>query len=437
MQQHGAGADGKPTSNDQSVGLNEAASSTPPGVNFPADPEANFPADSGVKDKTRVAEIPSLFIKGFFMGSADVVPGVSGGTMALILGIYTRLIDAIKSVDVGVIKAVLQLRVKDVFARVHWFFLAILMSGILSAILFFTRVIKLPELMFSSPEPVYGLFFGLIIGSVWFVSRSLGGLTVGRGMWILLGTAIGFWVVTLVPTDTPETASFVFMSGALAITAMILPGISGSFILLILRKYDYILSQFSRLGGPETVDAILVLLPFVLGMVAGIVVFSRVLSWLLHRYNIITLCVLIGFMIGSLYVIWPYQDRVFAESVRERIEISVEDPLVKELMERPESTRKPEYRRLFSVNGNLVVTAPDANGGTGDSGGTVIVETVKPKLLSSEPFIPLMSKADSDARLSAGSRSVWWGYAMMLVGFLFVVAIEVLAGRKKSNPVGD
>ena len=262
---------------------------------------------SDFKDVTTTKEIPSLFVKGFMMGSADVVPGVSGGTMALILGIYQRLIDAIKSVDTNTLKSLLSLKISDVFKQIHWFFLVVLLSGILSAIMFVTRVIKLPELMFTNPEPVYGLFFGLIVGSVWYVLKGLGKLTVGNVLWIIVGTAIGFRVVTLVPTDTPEAMWFVFLSGSLAITAMILPGISGSFILLILRKYDYILMQFSKLGGPETMDALWVLVPFGLGLVIGIMMFSRVLSWLLHHYYAITLCVLVGFMIGSLYVIWPFK----------------------------------------------------------------------------------------------------------------------------------
>jgi len=251
-------------------------------------------------DQTTFTEIPSLLAKGFLMGSADVVPGVSGGTMALITGIYERLINAIKSADTHVLRAALRLQIGEVFARVHWFFLLVLLSGVFTAILFFTRVIGLPELMFAHPEPVYGLFFGLIAGSVWLIYRDLGSLTVARALWIVLGIAIGLRIVTLVPTDTPENAAFVFMSGALAITAMILPGISGSFILLILRKYDFILLQFGKLGGPETMEALMVLVPFGLGMVTGIMLFSRLLSWLLQRYYVVTICVLIGFMIGSL-----------------------------------------------------------------------------------------------------------------------------------------
>jgi len=273
-------------------------------------------SDQSEPDKTTIKEVPTLLVKGFCMGSADVVPGVSGGTMALILGIYERFVESIKSFNVQALKALLSMKLKDVFAQVHWLFLGTILTGILSAVIFFTRVIKLPQLMFESPEPVYGLFFGLIIGSVWYVARSLGKMTVSNFLWIVLGIAIGLRIVTLVPTDTPDAAWFVFLSGAVSITAMILPGISGSFILLILRKYDYILMQFGLLGGAETLNAILVLVPFGLGLVTGIVLFSRVLSWLLKHYHTITLCILIGFMIGSLYVIWPFQDREYVESVR-------------------------------------------------------------------------------------------------------------------------
>ncbi len=354
------------------------------------------------------------------MGSADVVPGVSGGTMALILGIYQRLIDAIKSVDLQVFRSVLKLQLREVFKRVHWFFLVVLLSGVFSAIIFFTRVIRLPELMFTNPEPIYGLFFGLIVGSVWLITKDLGKLTLAHVMWIVLGVAIGLRIVTLVPTETPENSLFVFFSGSLAITAMILPGISGSFILLILRKYDYILMQFGKLGGPETLDAILVLVPFALGMVVGIMLFSRVLSWLLSKYNVRTLCVLIGFMIGSLYVIWPFQERIYAESVRPEI-VSVNDPVVLRLMEEPESTRNPEYRRLGEIQD---VTVPLSEQ-------MIELEVVKQKLVRSEPFIPSFSNADEDSRLGQGADSVRVSLLMMMVGLVLVIVMGHIAGQKK------
>ncbi len=367
-----------------------------------------------ISDTTTKGEIPSLFVKGFFMGSADVVPGVSGGTMALILGIYQRFIDSIKSVDTVALKALLSLNLRELFVRVHWLFLVVLLSGMFSAILFVTRVIKLPELMFTHPEPVYGLFFGLIVGSVWYVLRGLEKITIKELLWVVAGTAIGFRVVTLVPTDTPEATWFIFLSGAISITAMILPGISGSFILLILRKYDYILMQFGKLGGSETIEALMVLVPFGIGLVVGIMIFSRILSWLLHHYHIATLCVLVGFMIGSLYVIWPFQDRSYSESVRTEW-VSVGDLRVLRLEQEPESTRKPEYLRLGSVH---------------PEGRLVELQTVKQKLVKSEPFIPLLSKVDSDARLNDGKSSVTFSIGMMFAGLMLIFVIHFFEQRK-------
>ncbi|MCH8496500.1 MAG: DUF368 domain-containing protein, partial [Balneolales bacterium] len=142
-----------------------------------ANPATSNSEGQQIKDETQIKELPLLMLKGFAMGSADVVPGVSGGTLALITGIYTRLIDAIKSVDLPVLRALFRLQIREVFERVHWLFLVGLLSGVLGAVLFFTRVIRLPELMFIHPEPIYGLFFGLIVGSVWLIGRDLGGIT--------------------------------------------------------------------------------------------------------------------------------------------------------------------------------------------------------------------------------------------------------------------
>jgi len=268
-----------------------------------------------------------LYLKGFAMGSADVVPGVSGGTMALITGIYTQLLDAIKSVDAQAIKLLLTLKWKAAFERIHWRFLVILFGGILSAVIFFTRVIPLPELIHSHPVQVYGLFFGLILGSVFVVWKDMGGFDMRLALFMVLGVAIGLRIVTLVPTETPEHPLFIFFAGSIAICAMVLPGISGSFILLILRKYDYILGQFSLLGGPETLSAFMVLVPFGLGVLTGIALFTRFLSWLLHHYGMPTLAVLIGFMVGSLWVIWPWQERVY-ETVRGKDKLIHSEPML-------------------------------------------------------------------------------------------------------------
>ena len=271
----------------------------------------------------------TLYLKGFAMGSADVVPGVSGGTMALITGIYAQLLDAIRSVDAQALRLLLTLQWGAAFERIHWRFLAVLLSGLLSAVLFFTRVIPLPTLIHTHPVPIYGLFFGLVLGSVWTVGRGVGRFDLSAALYTLAGIAIGFRIVTLIPADTPDHPLFIFFAGAVAICAMVLPGISGSFILLILRKYDYVLGQVGLLGGPDTLSAVGVLVPFGLGILTGIALFTRFLIWLLHRYGKPTMAVLIGFMVGSLWVIWPWQNRVY-ETVRGKHKLISSTPLIPE-----------------------------------------------------------------------------------------------------------
>lgn len=236
------------------------------------------------------------------MGTADVVPGVSGGTMALILNIYTRLINAIKSFDLAWVAGILRLDFKVIGRRPDWVFIIPLLIGIAAALFFFTRIVPLPVLLEKHPEPVYGLFFGLITGSILVLVPHTGRLTVRNLLVLAAGTAIGLYFFNLVPTDTPEAAWFIFLSGALAICAMILPGISGSFVLLMLKKYSYIFNAIGHLDFS-------VLIPFALGIITGITLFSRVLSWFLARYHQLTLLLINGLLIASLWVIWPFQQR--------------------------------------------------------------------------------------------------------------------------------
>ncbi len=371
------------------------------------------------QDQTKITEGPWIIIKGFFMGSADVVPGVSGGTMALILGVYARLINAIKSVNSRAVKYAATLRIRELFTEVHWLFLAFLGMGMALAVVFFTRVVPLHELMYTHPERVYGLFFGLITGSVFLLAYSLNAWRWKPILAMIGGTAFGLRVVTLVPTDTPETAFFVFASGALAITAMVLPGISGSFILLILQKYDYILGNISLLGTSDTLSAMMVLIPFGLGMITGIVLFTRLLSWMLKNYYVATLSVLIGFMIGSLYVIWPFQDREFAESVRTE-QVAIND----ELVERIEAGYQPydplERKELGEIKN------PDAP----ESEQEIEVKTISMKLIGSEPFWPSWDQASHDERLSDGTNSIFTGLIFMMGGFLLVGFLGYISNWK-------
>lgn len=245
-----------------------------------------------------------LVCKGFCMGAADVVPGVSGGTMAFILGIYQQLIEAIKSFDLAWLQGLSRLQGNIIFKRPHFSFLIPLGIGIISALIFFTRVISLPTLIFTHPEAVYGLFFGLILGSVWILLAHADTLKPVNIVALLAGLVSGALVFNLVPVQTPESSWFVFLSGALAICAMILPGISGSFILLILNKYSYI---FNAIGYFK----FSILVPFGLGAVTGLLLFSRLLSFILKTYYQVTIMVITGILLASLRVIWPYQERYY------------------------------------------------------------------------------------------------------------------------------
>jgi len=249
-----------------------------------------------------------VVLKGFCMGAADVVPGVSGGTMAFILGIYERLLAAIRAFDVRLLRL---LATRDLSAAVRHtdlLFLIALAAGIALALFVFTRVIPLPSLIHTDPVPVFSVFFGLVSASILVLLRHIGGIdAVGIGF-IALGAVIGWLIVNLVPNETPDAAWFVFLSGAVAIVAMILPGISGSFVLLMLRKYAYVFDAIGRLDFA-------VLIPFALGAACGLMLFTRVLLWLIGRFRTGTLLTITGLLIGSLWLIWPFQLRVY-ETIR-------------------------------------------------------------------------------------------------------------------------
>ncbi|MCW9708650.1 DUF368 domain-containing protein [Aliifodinibius sp. 1BSP15-2V2] len=355
-------------------------------------------------------------IKGFLMGSADIVPGVSGGTMALIVGIYARLINAIRSFDFSFIKRLITFKWSAALRGVEWKFMLLLLSGMACAVFFFTRIVPLQIYMFTDPELIYGLFFGLIVGSIVILAKAIEGFNWAHGLMIIIGTLIGFWLVTLVPTATSESPLFIFFSGSIAICAMILPGISGSYILLILRKYDFVLSEIGKLGTPNTVSSLMTLIPFGLGAVVGLALFSRVLSWLLNRYEAKTLALLIGFLIGSLYVIWPYQDRTYAEIVSKQDVVAYENPRAQELRKNGPNKNQPEFERL----GKVINPQAELNRLK-----KVEIETVKQKLIKSDPYIPYITV---EGARTAHFASGMWG---MLIGLLMVVGLDFI--REKGN----
>jgi putative membrane protein len=253
------------------------------------------------------------------MGAADVVPGVSGGTMALILGIYQRLLEAIRAFDTTLLRLLAARRFGDAATHADIAFLIALGAGILAAILFFTRIVSLPQLIREHPEQIYALFFGLIVGSIVVLLRVLGRMRWRDLAFLVAGTLLGLAVVNVIPFETPVDAWFVFLSGALAICAMILPGISGSFILLLLRKYEHVLDAIGHFDFT-------VILPFALGAISGLMLFSRLLVWLLRHHYRITLTSIIGMLVGSLWLLWPFQARSY-ELLRGKQHLTFSTPI--------------------------------------------------------------------------------------------------------------
>ncbi len=239
------------------------------------------------------------------MGAADVVPGVSGGTMAFILGIYDELISAIHAVNIRFVRRLIGLRWREAFAEFPWRFLLALGMGIGLAIVILSR--PLSHALQTSPSLVWAFFFGLVLASVLVVRKRVRRwtpATIALGLVAVVGAYI---LVGLTPTETPNDAWFIFISGAIAICAMILPGISGSFILVLLGKYQHILGAVTRLD-------VATLAIFVAGCAVGIIAFARVLRWLLRHHHDPTVAALAGFMLGSLRKVWPWKDAVDAQA---------------------------------------------------------------------------------------------------------------------------
>lgn len=250
-------------------------------------------------------DAPRIIASGFAMGSADVVPGVSGGTMAVACGIYERLLTSIASINPRSIKALVTLQFREMLWIVHYRFLLSLFAGIFTAIIVMVKLVGLPRLLVTHTSLVYAVFFGLVFASVFILGKKLRWTAACVG-WLLLGAILGFVVVTRVPVNTPGGPVFMFGYGTIAISAMLLPGISGSFILLILGQYQRVISALESLLHLDF-SALLIVVPFALGCLVGLTAFSRFVAWLLRHYHDPVVAALCGLLLGSLWRIWPYQ----------------------------------------------------------------------------------------------------------------------------------
>ena len=255
-----------------------------------------------------LSSIFGLFLKGMAMGAANVIPGVSGGTMALITGIYERLINAIKSADVKALKLVLARQFSDFWEYVDGTFLSAVLAGVAISIVSLAKVLEF--LLHSHERLTMAFFFGLILASVYFVGKTVTRWTPGVLAMLALGTLIAVAIALLAPATENASFFYVFLCGIVAICSMILPGLSGSFVLILMGNYALILGAIGR-------AEMSILLPLILGCGFGLIVFSHLLSWVFKHYHNQTLALMTGFIVGSLAIIWPWKHTLTETLVRE------------------------------------------------------------------------------------------------------------------------
>lgn len=240
----------------------------------------------------------SIFFKGIAMGCADVVPGVSGGTIALITGIYDRLIFAIKSVNIEAFQLLKRGEIKLLWKHLDGNFLISLILGIAFSLITLANVITF--FIVEYPIQLWSFFFGLIIISAMLVLRELQKRNLANMALVITGALIALLITSATPAEMPQNYFFLFLTGSIAICAMILPGISGAFILLILGQYYFVLEALKSFD-------ILAIIVFASGCVFGLLLFARIISWFLENYKDGTIAILAGFMIGALNEIWPWK----------------------------------------------------------------------------------------------------------------------------------
>ncbi|MDF1852320.1 MAG: DUF368 domain-containing protein [Verrucomicrobiales bacterium] len=264
----------------------------------------------------------SHFLKGAAMGAANVIPGVSGGTVAFITGIYERLIEALRSLDGGAVKLVLKGRIREFAQRVDLSFLIALGLGVVVSIV---SLASLLEYLFEKHETyVWAFFFGLILASVIFVGRQVGRWSIGPVLGFLIGAAIAIAVALLKPAAENDSVPYLLLCGVIAMASMIIPGLSGSFVLLLLGNYQLIMIE--SVIGLKSLDpaAFAILVPVGIGAVIGLLLLSRILSWVFRTHHDLAVALLTGFVAGSLLIIWPWKNAIIetfgaGEDIKEKV----------------------------------------------------------------------------------------------------------------------
>jgi len=252
-----------------------------------------------------------IFLKGMAMGAADVVPGVSGGTIAFISGIYEELLGAISAFNLGTVKLLFTGRFKEVWRAVNGRFLTALLLGIFVSIISLAKILSF--LLEEKPILVWSFFFGLVLASILYIGKQITKWNISTGAFVIVAALIAYYITTLQPMVTEETSLlYLFLSGALAICAMILPGISGAFILVLLGAYKPVLEAIH-----DRDFRIIVTLAF--GAVVGLLTFSKILKWLFNNFKNSILAILTGFILGSLNKIWPWKKVLESVVIEDKI----------------------------------------------------------------------------------------------------------------------
>lgn len=247
----------------------------------------------------------SIVFKGMAMGMAEIIPGVSGGTLAFITGIYERLMNAIKAIGGDAFQAYRKGGIRSLWTAIDGVFLSVLFLGMALGLVI--GAVAISYLLEHFPLHVWGFFFGLILASFFYVLADAGQLNIPAIIALIIGTLVAYFITVMSPAEGRTDLLSVGLSGMIAVSALLLPGISGSFILLLLGMYSYILSTFRALIREPNFDGILVIAVFGLGCIIGALLFSRIISWTFRKFRTVTLALLAGFLLGSLNKIWPWR----------------------------------------------------------------------------------------------------------------------------------
>jgi putative membrane protein len=253
--------------------------------------------------KKQIKTHVNLALKGFAMGAANVIPGVSGGTIALITGIFERLIDAIKSFDATAIKLLFKGKIKELIEYVDLYFLIAVFFGMVASVVSLAKVL---EFLFENhPIYVWAFFFGLILASVYFVGKTIEKWSLSVIITFLIGTAAAIIISVLNQASPNDSFYYLVICGVVAICSMILPGLSGSFILILLGNYELVM-----IHAVNDLD-IKIIFPVMIGAVGGLIAFSHILSWMYKKYKDQTISTLTGFILGSLAILWPWKHQIY------------------------------------------------------------------------------------------------------------------------------